>query len=118
MMTEYLSYKLTGIMKSEYTISSTTSLLNARTRNGNFDIKKLLDAISVEVINQTFDDKILITAILKLSKIERIILVFNIVIGMRLPEIATLLDIKIDNLYVRKYRAKKMLIKYIEDIEL
>ena len=38
MMPEYLSYKLTGIMKSEYTISSTTSLLNAETRNWDFDI--------------------------------------------------------------------------------
>ena len=84
----------------------------------NFNIKNFLDLISMEVIVQTFDDKILIKALLKLSKIERIILVFNIVMGMRLPEIATLLDIKIDNLYVRKYRAKKMLIKYIEDLEL
>lgn len=84
----------------------------------NFDIKNFLDLISMEVIAQTFDDKILITALLKLSKIERIILIFNIVLGMRLPEIATLLDIKIDNLYVRKYRAKKMLIKHIEDMEL
>lgn len=38
MMPEYLSYKLTGVMKSEYTISSTTSLLNAETRNWDFDI--------------------------------------------------------------------------------
>lgn len=38
MMPEYLSYKLTGVMKSEYTISSTTSLLNAKTRNWDFDI--------------------------------------------------------------------------------
>lgn len=32
MMPEYLSYKLTGVIKSEYTISSTTSLLNAEKR--------------------------------------------------------------------------------------
>jgi len=38
MMPEYLSYKLTGIMKSEYTISSTTSLLNAQTRNWDWEI--------------------------------------------------------------------------------
>lgn len=84
----------------------------------NFDIKNFLDVISIEVIYQTFDDKSMITALLKLSKIERIILVFNIVMGMRQPEIATLLNIKVDNLYVRKYRAKKLLIKYIEDMDL
>lgn len=38
MMPEYLSYKLTGVMKSEYTISSTTSLLNAEKREWDMDI--------------------------------------------------------------------------------
>lgn len=32
LMPEYLSYKLTGVMKSEYTIASTTALLDAKTR--------------------------------------------------------------------------------------
>ncbi|MBE7055372.1 MAG: rhamnulokinase [Ruminococcaceae bacterium] len=38
MMPEYLSYKLTGVMKSEYTISSTTSLLNAEKRDWDMEI--------------------------------------------------------------------------------
>ena len=38
MMPEYLSYKLTGVMKSEYTIASTTSLLNAESRNWDWEI--------------------------------------------------------------------------------
>ncbi len=42
MIPEYLSYKLTGVMKSEYTISSTTALLNARTRNWDYDIINVL----------------------------------------------------------------------------
>lgn len=42
MMPEYLSYKLTGIMKSEYTIASTTSLLNATTNDWDKDIIKKL----------------------------------------------------------------------------
>lgn len=33
LMPEYLTYRLTGVMKSEYTIASTTSLLNARTKD-------------------------------------------------------------------------------------
>lgn len=37
-MPEYLSYKLTGILRSEYTIASTSSLLNAKTKNWDFDI--------------------------------------------------------------------------------
>lgn len=38
MMPEYLSYRLTGVMKSEYTICSTTSLVNAKTRDWDMDI--------------------------------------------------------------------------------
>lgn len=38
LMPEYLSYRLTGVMKSEYTIASTTSLLNAKTREWDFEI--------------------------------------------------------------------------------
>ena len=33
LMPEYLSYKLTGVKKSEYTIASTTALIDAKTRN-------------------------------------------------------------------------------------
>ena len=38
MMPEYLSYKLTGVIKSEYTISSTTSLLNAETKKWDMEL--------------------------------------------------------------------------------
>lgn len=43
MMPEYLSYKLTGTMLAEYTISSTTALLNARTRTWDTGIMEKLD---------------------------------------------------------------------------
>jgi len=42
MMPEYLSYKLCGVMKSEYTIASTTALLNAKEKNWDVDIIKKL----------------------------------------------------------------------------
>ena len=38
MMPEYLSYKLSGVIKSEYTISSTTGLLNSKTRDWDDDV--------------------------------------------------------------------------------
>ncbi len=45
MMPEYLSYKLCGVMKSEYTISSTTSLLNAETRTWD---KELIEKLGIQ----------------------------------------------------------------------
>lgn len=38
MIPEYLSYKLTGVMKSEYTIASTSNLLNAENRDWDMEI--------------------------------------------------------------------------------
>ncbi len=37
-MPEYLSYKLTGVMKSEYTIASTSSLVDAKTRDWDMEL--------------------------------------------------------------------------------
>lgn len=38
MIPEYLSFKLTGVIKNEYTNASTTALLNARDKNWDFEI--------------------------------------------------------------------------------
>lgn len=38
MMPDYLSYKLTGVMKNEYTNATTTNLVNADTKTWDFDI--------------------------------------------------------------------------------
>jgi len=50
---------------------------------------------------------------LKLSKIERIIIVLHLVLGMTLQEISTLLNISADNVYARKYRALNLLRKFM-----
>lgn len=42
MMPEYLSYKLTGVMKNEYTNATTTNLVNAKTRTWDRGILKKL----------------------------------------------------------------------------
>lgn len=42
MMPAYLSYRLTGVIKNEYTIASTSSLVNAETRDWDADIIKSL----------------------------------------------------------------------------
>ncbi len=42
MIPEYLSYKLTGVMKNEYTIASTTGMLNAKTKTWDSEILETL----------------------------------------------------------------------------
>lgn len=43
MMTEYLSFKLTGVCKNEYTNATTTGLVNAKTKTWDNDILSALD---------------------------------------------------------------------------
>ena len=77
------------------------------------EFKCILDRMSKELITVTFENERLVKALLKLSAIERIIIVFHIVLGMTLSEISVLLNISPDNVYARKYRALKLLYKYM-----
>ena len=43
MMPEYLAYRLTGVMQHEYTIASTSNLLNAAAKDWDFEIIEALD---------------------------------------------------------------------------
>lgn len=77
------------------------------------EFKEILDRMAKEIINVTFENERLVKALLKLSAIERIIIVFHIVLDMTLTEISVLLNISQDNVYARKYRAIKLLYKYM-----
>ena len=77
------------------------------------EYKAILDRMAKELINITFENERLVKALLKLSIIERIIIVFHIVLGLTLSEISVLLNISSDNVYARKYRALKLLYKYM-----
>lgn len=79
------------------------------------EFKAILDRMSKELINVTFENERLINALLKLSVIERIIIVFHIILGMTLTEISVLLNISPDNVYARKYRALNLLRKFMNN---
>jgi len=77
------------------------------------EFREILNRMSVELIYITFENERLVNAMLKLSKIERIIIVLHLVLGMTLQEISTLLNISADNVYARKYRALNLLRKFM-----
>ena len=88
-----------------------------KTRNSNvanYSLKDFLDYLSKEIIHKTFHDDKLIIALLKLSSIERIIIVFHIVLEMELVEISYLLGVSLENVYSRKYRGLNFLRKYLK----
>lgn len=73
------------------------------------EFRKILDRMSIELIHTTFDNEKLLETMLSLSRIERIIIVFNIILGMEVSEIAYLLNITPDSVYTQKCKALKKL---------
>ncbi|GEM_PF-880545 len=73
------------------------------------EFRKILDRMSIELIHTTFDNEKLLETMLSLSRIERIIIVFNIILGMEVSEIAYLLNITLDSVYTQKCKALKKL---------
>ena len=64
--------------------------------------RKILDKIAVTMLRTEIDNAIIINGLLKLSKIERIIIILNILNDVALLEIAFLLETNINSVYVQK----------------
>lgn len=73
------------------------------------EYRKILDKVAVGMIMESFDNEKIIDAMLKLARLERIIVAFNIIAEMELSEIAYLLDTSIDSTYQQKATALKRL---------
>jgi len=107
------------ILLSEYysigSVDDCSTEMDIHSKEINKEFKAILDRMSIELINVTFENERLVKALLKLSIVERIVIVFHIILGMSLTEISVLLDISSDNVYVRKNRALNLLRKFMND---
>lgn len=56
------------------------------------EFQKILDKIALEVLYDRFENSNLIRAILELTRSERIIIVFHIILGMTCDEVSFLLE--------------------------
>jgi len=77
------------------------------------EFRKILDKISIEIIYDTFESEDLIAGVISLNRVERIILVFTLILGMNNMEIAFLLNTNKNSIYVQKCKAIKKLKNYI-----
>lgn len=80
------------------------------------EYRKILDKVAIGLIYDTFENEKYIDAMLKLNKVERIIVAFNIILEMELSEIAYLLDTSIDSTYTQKSTALKRLKEELEKV--
>ena len=82
------------------------------------EFRKVLDKISIEFIYDRFESEKYIQAIISLSRAERIIIVFHVILGMTMEETSFLLDAQIENIYSYKSKAIRKLKTYIEKNDL
>ena len=62
------------------------------------EFRKILDKIAVEIIYDSFENEDMIQAVLSLNRIERIISVFSLILGMSNSEIAFLLNTNMNSM--------------------
>lgn len=73
------------------------------------EYRKFLDKVAVRMTIDMFEQEEYVNAILKLARMERIIIAFNIIQGIELKEIAYLLNTSSDSVYSQKNTALKRL---------
>ena len=79
------------------------------------EIRKILDKIAIEIVYDTFENEDLIGAVISLNRVERIIVVFSLILAMSNTEVAFLLNTNMNSVYVQKSKAIRKLKKYIID---
>lgn len=77
------------------------------------EFRKILDKLVINIIERTFENETLISALLRLARIERIIIILHFICGMSLSEIVYLLDTNLNSVYVQKCTAIKHLKKLL-----
>ena len=77
--------------------------------------RKIFDKLVIRIIKNKIDNQILADEILKLQRNERIVITLNIVEEMTPAEIAELLGINTNNVYVQKNKGLNKLRKQLEE---
>ena len=73
------------------------------------EFRKILDKLVVSIIENNLENEMLMQALLELARVERIIIVLHFLCGMKLSEIAYLLETDLNSIYVQKCTAIKHL---------
>ena len=73
------------------------------------EYRKFLDKVAIRMTTDMFEREEYVNAILKLARMERIIIAFNIIQGIELREIEYLLNTSADSVYSQKNTALKRL---------
>jgi len=101
-------------LQGYYTSGKSESPLDEETCREDF--RKILDKVAIGLIYNAFENEKYIAAMLRLARLGRIIIAFNVILEMELSEIAYLLDTTPVSVHTQKYKALKRLKAELENV--
>ena len=117
-MFSYFDYLLKQLLFEQYpqTNDDFADIAQITPKTITEEYRKFLDKVSIRIIIDMFEQEEYVNAILKLARVERIIIALHIIQGMELKEIAYLLNTSVDSVYTQKNTALKQLKTELEKI--
>lgn len=98
-MRNYLDVLLEELLSCSKNSGIDAEIFSKDKKQIKLEFRKILDKLAVSIIENNLENEMLKQALLELARIERIIIVFHFLCGMKLSEIAFLLETDLNNVY-------------------
>ncbi len=115
-MTSFFEQLFKQMLLERYSKSNNFDEVKERPIKVTNEYRKILDKVVIGMIYDSFENEKIIDAMLHLTRSERIIIVFHIIMDMKLAEIAFLLNTSLESTYTHKSIALKKLKAELESI--
>ncbi len=112
-MRNYLDVLLEELLSCSKNSGIDVEIYSIGKKQAKLEFRKILDKLAVSIIENNLENEMLKQALLELARIERIIIVLHFLCGMKLSEIAFLLETDLNSIYVQKCTAIKHLKKIL-----
>ena len=112
-MRNYLDVLLEELLSCSKNYGIDAKVFSIDKKQVKLEFRKILDKLAVSIIENNLENEMLKQALLKLARIEWIIIVLHFLCGMKLSEIAFLLETDFNSIYVQKCTAIKHLKEFL-----
>ena len=99
-MRNYLDVLLEEMLSCSKNYGIDAEVFSIDKKQVKLEFRKILDKLAVSIIENNLENEMLKQALLELARIERIIIVLHFLCGMKLSEIAFLLETDLNSIYI------------------
>ena len=99
-MRNYLDVLLEEMLSCSKNYGIDAEVFSIDKKQVKLEFRKILDKLTVSIIENNLENEMLKQALLELARIERIIIVLHFLCGMKLSEIAFLLETDLNSIYI------------------